>query len=74
MKKAPIKPVLTSIGAAMLIGASAPVVAESNPFAVNPLDRGYEAVTAEEGKCGEGKCGEGKCGEGKCGEDKSEGE
>lgn len=74
MKKSSIKPLATSIGATLLIGAVAPVMADSNPFTANMLDRGYELVNAEEGKCGEGKCGEGKCGEGKCGESKSDGE
>ena len=70
----------TLLGTAFLTAAaSAPVMADTNPFASAELSQGYQlAMHHEEGKCGEGKCGEkgegeGKCGEGKCGE-KGEGE
>ena len=64
----------TILGTAFLTAAaSAPVMADTNPFASAELSQGYQlAMDHKEGKCGEGKCGEkgegeGKCGEGKCG-------
>jgi len=44
--------------------------AAENPFAMQPMEKGYMVADAGkhgEKKAGEGKCGEGKCGEGKCG-------
>ena len=36
------------------------LAADSNPFAMQPLEQGY--MLAQSDKAGEGKCGEGKCG------------
>ena len=78
-KKLNLNPLTGAIGAALAVSAlaSSPVMADTNPFAVNELDSGYMVLAMAEGKCGEGKCGEGKaekaegkCGEGKCGESK----
>lgn len=72
------KPITAALGAAFLASALAPAAqADSNPFAAQNLNAGYD-INA--GKQAEGKCGEGKCGgkkatkEGKCGEGKSSGE
>jgi uncharacterized low-complexity protein len=42
------------------LGAAPLATAADNPFAMQPLDRGYQV--AEAGKMGSGKCGAGKCG------------
>lgn len=71
-----------AVGSLFGLGLSA-AHAEGNPFAMQPLDRGYMVAEAgdkvKDGKCGnmekpaaeekmkDAKCGEGKCGEGKCG-------
>ena len=55
---------------AATLGAAPLVHAAQNPFALQPLDQGYQVAehnpshtkAIKEGKCGEGKCGEGKCG------------
>ena len=79
--KTSIKPIVTGVSAAFLLGASSLAMASDNPFQANQLESGYALVAQvnkdKEGKCGEGKCGankaaasksaEGKCGEGKCG-------
>jgi uncharacterized low-complexity protein len=67
--------VSVAIGSAFVAGmAAVPMAqAESNPFALQSLDRGYMVADAGmQAKCGAGKCGgakaaEAKCGEGKCG-------
>ena len=77
MKKLNSKAIALTLGAS-IVGSMASVqvaAADSNPFAMQKLDSGYQVA---EGKCGQGKCGanmmkkkkaekEGKCGEGKCG-------
>jgi uncharacterized low-complexity protein len=63
-----------TLSGAALVGSLATFTlaqASDNPFAAQPLDRGYMQLAETEGKCGEGKCGEGKAAEGKCGEDKA---
>lgn len=74
------KPLTAALGAAFLASALAPAAqADSNPFAAQNLNAGYDINAGKhaEGKCGEGKCGgkkatkEGKCGEGKCGGEKA---
>jgi len=63
-----------TLSGAALVGSLATFTlaqASDNPFAAQPLDRGYMQLAETEGKCGEGKCGEGKTAEGKCGEGKA---
>ncbi len=80
MKKLNSKAIALTLGAS-IVGSMASVQlasADSNPFAMQKLDSGYQV--AMEGKCGQGKCGanmmkkkkakQGKCGEGKCGANK----
>ncbi len=57
------KPLISvAVGSAFAAAlAAAPIVsAAENPFAMQPLDKGY--MLAQAGKMGEGKCGAGKCG------------
>lgn len=80
MKKTMKKSLSIALGTTFVAAMSASPVAnaDTNPFGMQNLERGYMQVA--EGKCGEGKCGEGmmkkeqakegKCGEGKCGEGK----
>ncbi len=73
-----IKPIAVAVGTvfAATLTAAAMAEPESDLFAADELDRGYERLAdahGGEGSCGEGEgsCGEdeGKCGEGSCGED-----
>lgn len=56
---------------AATLGFAPTASAAENPFAMQPLEKGYMVAQAhtydEDKKTGEGKAGEGKCGEGKCG-------
>lgn len=56
---------------AATLGFAPTASAAENPFAIQPLEKGYMVAQAhtydEDMKMGEGKAGEGKCGEGKCG-------
>lgn len=45
---------------AATLGAAPVAFAAENPFAMQPLKKGY--MVADAGKMGEGKCGMGKCG------------
>ena len=80
-----IKPIAVAVGTVFAAALTAGALAETETdlFAVDELDRGYERLAdahggegscgEDEGSCGEddgdeGSCGEGKCGEGKCGE------
>ncbi len=80
------KPLATAFGTALLAGAIAPALADSNPFAATELSAGYDLANyssnadkagESEARCGgkhegEAKCGEAKCGEAKCGAEKAE--
>ena len=80
LKMKPIAAAVGTVFVASLAGTSVAQAdqADSDLFAAQDLDRGYDLLAQAEGKCGEGKCGEGKCGEGdddkdgegKCGEGK----
>ena len=80
-KKIISKPLTIALGTALVGGltaaaASAEVVADDNPFAMEELDSAQLIAGAhEEGGCGEDKEGgdDDDGGEGSCGEDKGEG-
>lgn len=81
MSKKISKPLTIAMGTALVGGltaaaASAEIITDQNPFAMEELSSGQLFAGAHggegEGSCGEGKCGEDK-GEGSCGEDKGEG-
>jgi uncharacterized low-complexity protein len=69
-----MKPIAAAIGTVFVASLGAASTAQAGQpdtdlFAAQDLDRGYDLLAQAEGKCGEGKCGEGKCGEGDDGAD-----
>ena len=72
-----MKPIAAAVGTAFVatLATAATANADSELFAADELDGGYDqlAQADAEGKCGEGKCGEGKCGEDKDAKDEGEG-